>query len=283
MQHGAHSGHTVKAEPVKLGMIGFGAIGRSIVAEFQRVPVPGYDLAMVCVRPHQLAEARELLPAAIKIVAAPDAMLDAGLGLVIEAASQAAVFETGARLIAAGIDLYVLSTGALADESLRASLQEAAHTSGARVAVPAGALAGFRALLSMRQAGLNSVVYTSTKPPLAWVGTPAEQAFDLAGLTAPAVVFDGSAADAALTFPRNANLAAAVALAGLGFERTVVRLVADPSTDENSGRIQAEGAVGRLDLTLSGRAAASNPKTSEITGMSVLAALRNSAGPIVFV
>ena len=264
-------------------MIGFGAIGRSIADAFLREPVPGHDLSVICVRPHQVAEARDILPASTRVTTSVAELLEADTTLLIEAASQAAVAEVGVRALSAGCDLYVLSTGSLADDALRTALKAAALKSGARIAIPAGALAGFRALLSMRQASLTSVVYTATKPPLAWLGTPAEAAFDLAGLTAPAVVFDGSAAEAALRFPRNANLAAAVALAGLGFERTIVRLVADPSTEENSGRIQAEGAIGRLDLTLSGRAAASNPKTSEITGMSVIAALRNGAGPIVFV
>lgn len=267
----------------KVGLLGFGAIGRSIAAAFAVDPVPGTAFAALCCRPGQLAEAREVLPPSVFVTADVADVIALKPDLVIEAASQAAVREIGPRILKAGIDLHVLSTGALADAATRAALLDAADRSGARIAIPAGALAGFRALLSMRQAGLTAVTYTSTKPPLAWAGTPAEARHDLSRLTEPTVIFSGSAAEAALSFPKNANLAAAVALAGLGFERTLVRLVADPTSEENAGRIEAESVVGRLELTLSGRAASSNPKTSEITGMSVIAALRNGAERIHFV
>lgn len=266
----------------RVGLIGFGAIGRTIAEALIAGDVPGHELAAVHVRPAHVAAARDALPSSVAVASEICALTAANIDLVVEAASQEAVADAGPQILAAGIALHVLSIGALADPATRAGLVQAAEAGGTRIALPAGALAGFRGLLAMRHAGLTSVVYTSTKPPLAWAGTPANAA-DLAGLTQPAVIFEGSAAEAALKFPKNANLAAAVALAGIGFDHTRVRLIADPTTDENSGRVVAESTVGRLDLTLSGPAAAANPKTSEITSMSVIAALRNSADTIFFV
>lgn len=90
-----------------------------------------------------------------------------------------------------------------------------AAQSGSRIIAAAGAIAGLDGLVACRLAGLTRFVYTSTKPPAAWRGTPAEAAADLGALTAPAVVFAGSVREAALAFPMNANLAATVALAGM--------------------------------------------------------------------
>jgi len=126
------------------------------------------------------------------------------------------------------------------------------------------------------------VKYTSTKPPASWKHTPADGAFRLDELTQATVIFSGTAAEAARLYPKNANLAAAVALAGLGLDRTQVELVADPSITENIGRIDAEGAYASLSVVVGGKSAADNPKTSQITGMSVLAALENQVGLIAF-
>jgi aspartate dehydrogenase len=172
----------------------------------------------------------------------------------------------------------LLSVGALAEAALQADLQSAAQAGSSRLLLPVGAIAGLDGLLALRQAGLQRVRYTSAKPPLAWRGTPAEAAFDLARLTAPTVIFEGTARDAARPYPKNANLAAAVALAGLGFEQTAVRLVADPAATGNTGQIDAEGATSRLQVTVAGAASAANAKTSGIVAHSVLSALANRAG-----
>jgi aspartate dehydrogenase len=148
--------------------------------------------------------------------------------------------------------------------------------------VPVGAIAGLDGLLALRRAGLKRVVYTSTKPPASWRGTPAETGVDLDTISAPTVVFEGTAREAASKFPKNANLAAAVALAGLGFDETQVVLVADPGVDENVGRIDAEGADSKLSVTVTGRSEPSNPKSSRITGVSVLSALDNDAEMVAF-
>src|SRR5690606_12841363 len=98
---------------------------------------------------------------------------------------------------------------------------------------------------------------------------------DLEKLLAMTVIFDGSAREAALAFPRNANLAATVALAGVGLDRTRVRLVADPSATGNAHRIGALGAGGRMSIEIQGPALAGNPKSSRLAALSIVNALRN--------
>ena len=169
-------------------------------------------------------------------------------------------------VLASGTPLLALSVGALADAALHAALEQAARQGRTRLVLPVGAIAGLDGLMALRQAGLQKVRYTSTKPPRAWLGTPADTAGGFAGVAcAHTVVFSGTARQAALGFPKNANLAAAVALAGLGFEgQPRCSLVADPAASGNTGQIDAEGAGSRLQVTVSGASTAANPKTSGI-------------------
>ena len=120
--------------------------------------------------------------------------------------------------------------------------------------------------------------YRSRKPPAAWRGSPAEKVADLDKLTQRTVLYKGNAGEAALLYPQNANVAAAVALAGLGFDATEVELVADPDAPGNVHEIEAEGAAGRFAIHLQGKPSRSNPKTSALAAMSVARALAQRAG-----
>jgi aspartate dehydrogenase len=201
---------------------------------------------------------------------------------VIEVAGHGAVQEHGEKILSAGVDLVLISVGSLADAALLQRLERAASRGGSRMLLPAGAIAGLDGLRSLRHAGLSKVKYTSTKPPASWKDTPADGPFRLDELTRSTVIFSGTAAEAARLYPKNANLAAAVSFAGLGLERTQVELVADPAIAENIGRIEAEGAYASLSVVVGGESAAQNPKSSQITGMSVLAALENEVSLIAF-
>lgn len=275
---------TLTAMEKRIGIIGFGAIGRSLLETWRARPVRGHALAALLVRPHQREEVlRQCVPAGMQVCTSIDDFLASKLQLTLEVASHGAVREHGEKILSAGVDLMLISVGSLADAALAQRLEQAASASGSRLLLPTGAIAGLDGLRSMRQAGLYRVKYTSTKPPASWKGTPADGAVRLDELTQATVIFSGTAADAARLYPKNANLAAAVALAGLGLEHTQVELIADPSITDNIGRIDAEGACASMTLVLGGQSAADNPKTSQITGMSILAALENQVGLIRFV
>ena len=145
-----------------------------------------------------------------------------------------------------------------------------------------GAVGGIDALAAARQGGLERVTYTSRKPPAAWKGTPGEALCDLDRLErAVSPSIEGPADDAARTYPKNANVAATVALAGAGFDRTAVRIVADPAAPGNVHEVEAIGAFGRM-VAAAWRAGHCRtiPKTSSLTAFSILRAIRNDAAAI---
>ena len=201
--------------------------------------------------------------------------------LVVECAGHTAVQAYAAPVLDAGIDLVIVSTGSLADESLWKSVSDAAARSTAKVRLVAGSLPGVDSLSAGKLAGLTKVTLQSSKPPKAWKGTPAEKTHDLDSITQRTVIFTGNARQAALTFPKNANVAATAALAGLGFEATTVMLVADPGVTQNVHHLQAEGAFGALDLKIHANPSPDNPKTSHMAALSIMRVLENEATAIV--
>ncbi len=193
--------------------------------------------------------------------------------LVVECAGHEAVDAHGVASLEAGCDLMVVSAGALADPQRHDRLLAAARANGRQLIVPAGAIGGLDILGAARLAGLHEVRYRSRKPPAAWMGTPAQELVDLAGLAEPAVFYRGSARAAARDYPRNANVAATLALATLGFEQTQVELVADPAARGNFHEIEATGVSGSISLRIEGLASPANPRTSMITAFSVVRAV----------
>ena len=266
----------------RVGIIGCGAIGAAIIRQWADAGLDHCELAAVLVRPERVSTVPTVPGESFTVHTDIDAFMASGLDIVLEAAGHAAVFEYGEQVLRSGAEFVVISVGSLVDAGLHARLLEAAETSGGRLVVPVGAIAALDGLATLRYAGLHTVHYYSSKPPMAWMGTPAEANFDLPALKERTVIFSGNAADAARLYPRNANLAAAVAFAGLGLERTQVTLAADPALSGNEGRIEAEGEGSRLSLTVSGNSDPANPKTSQTAAMSMLAALQRRTGVLTF-
>lgn len=247
----------------RLGMIGFGAIGREVVSALNRLDESA-SLVAVLVRPGRSA------PMAVHDV---KELIDARPRVVLECAGHSAVKEFAAPLLRSGIDVIVSSVGALADDTVRAELLEA-ERGGGRALLPAGAIAGLDGLLAARLAGLDEVTYTSFKPPHAWRGTAAEQVLDLNHAEMEREFFAGSAREAALAYPKNVNVGVAIALVGLGLDATLVRLVSSRNVTDPLGRIDARGAFGHFRFDIFARAAADNPKTSVLTAYSILQCAR---------
>jgi aspartate dehydrogenase len=163
----------------------------------------------------------------------------------------------------------VSSTSAFSDDAVLQRLVDEAERCG-KILIPSGALAGLDALAAASRLPLESVIHRIVKPPRAWKGTPAEDLVSLEELTSAYVFFHGSAREAASQFPANANVAAISALAGIGFERTSVELVADPSTTENCHHLTARGEFGLLNVLIENRPFATNPKSPELTALSLV-------------
>ena len=202
--------------------------------------------------------------------------------MVVECAGHSALSDHVPDLLRAGLDVAIVSIGALCDDALRDRLMAAATAGGSRCIPVAGAIGGLDLLRAARLAGLDQVTYRGIKPPAAWAGSPAEGAFDPMTLDAPMTFFSGSAREAAATFPKNANVAAAVALAGIGLDRTRAELVADPGVTTNRHEIVAEGAFGRMSLAVDNQPLPGNPRTSHLAALSVEAAVIAALGTVGF-
>ena len=262
-----------------VGLIGYGGIAQDVVAALRDAGDSVKIIGALC-RPGRAEKARAALPD-IDIVETLAALLARRPNIVAEVAGQQAVAEHGPEVLRRGFDLLVISIGALAEQALLERLKAAAREGNSRILLPAGAIGGIDAIAAMRVAGLSAVRYRSRKPPAAWRGSPAEKVADLDKLTQRAVLYKGSAGEAALLYPQNANVAAAVALAGLGFDATEVELVADPEAPGNVHEIEAEGVAGRFAIQLQGKPSRTNPKTSALAALSVARALLNEKATIV--
>jgi aspartate dehydrogenase len=250
--------------------IGYGAITEEIVRGLDAGAYAGALLG-VLVRPQRLAEAQRKA-AGFPVFAEIDALAALSPGFVVECAGHAAVRSAGPAVLRQGIHLMIASVGALADRGVAAECFHAAQD-GAQIWIPSGAVAGIDGLLAARTAGLRQVTYTSVKPPSAWRGTPAESR--LAGAPDRRMTFfEGTAREAALQYPQNANVGATVAFAGLGLDRTAVKLVSDPGVSGPLGIIEAQGDFGTMRFEILAHASALNPKTSSLTAHSILMALR---------
>ena len=174
----------------------------------------------------------------------------------------------------------VVSAGALAEPGLIESLEQAARAGKAQLELFAGAVGGIDALTAAKAGGLDTVVYSGRKPPAGWAGSRAESVLDLSSVAEPTRFFEGTAREAARQYPKNANVAATVALAGLGLDGTQVTLIADPGVDRNIHEVVAEGAFGRFRIELAGATLPGNPRTSALAAMSVVRAIRNRAATV---
>ena len=258
----------------RLTLIGFGAIGRSVYQRLQGHARLRVDA--VVVSPRSLADTQAAVAPGTRVCTS----VPEDATLVLECAGHGALLAHVLPALEQGVECAVLSVGALSEPGLPEQLADAARRGGAQLHLLPGAIGGVDAIAAARLAGLDAVTYTGRKPPAGWRGTPAQALVDLDNLQVPFVIFEGSARDAARTYPKNANVAATLSLAGLGLDATRVRLIADPGVRENIHEIDVRGAFGEMQLTMRGKPLADNPKTSALTVLSALRFLENRVAPL---
>lgn len=266
---------------MRLALLGGGTIARLVLQHRGRGELPGFEVVAICGR---CAASRSVALASefsIAHMSGIGALIQAKPDVVLEAASHDAVREHLVPLLEAGISVVVLSAGALADDELRARAEHAAARTGALLYVPSGGIGGLDALKGACAAGVDEVTIQVAKPPAAWknIAYVESLGLDLDRLAGATTLFEGSAREGVPHFPQNVNIAAVLALAGIGFERTRLRVVADPSLNFNTHTIRVSGASGRFTVVLENVPAPDNPKTAWLACYSALAALREWKSP----
>ena len=259
--------------PQRIALIGYGAVAQAVLRNL----APHGDSVKVL---GVLRRQKHAAPG-MRFFESADELLSAKPDLVVECAGQAAVVQYAERVVGAGVDLMTISMGAFADVSLLERVRAAAAKTGAQVIIPAGAVGALDVLAAVRHEGIDKVTFRSTKLPKAWAGTAAEKAIDLSKVTAPVTFFTGNAREASLAYPMNANVAAAVALAGAGFEKTTIELVADPEAGGNRNEIVAEGPFGRFNISMLGKTRPEAPRTSISAPLSIVRGVLNRGAGVV--
>jgi aspartate dehydrogenase len=251
-----------------VGIIGYGAIGRGLCHAIAAGQAGRCEVAAVLVR--DVAKYREV--DGVPLTGDVDAFFATPSELIVEVAGHDALKALGERALLTGRDLLSISVGAFADRHFEARIQRARVDSGRRVLLATGAIAGIDAISAAAIGGLTSVTHSVRKPPRGLL--PADQVDAVMAEGKPIELYHGPAREAAIRFPENVNVAAAVSLAGLGLDRTMVRVVADPSVERNTHVVEAAGEFGDLTVTLR-NIPSENPKTGRLTWMSMVKALRN--------
>lgn len=262
----------------RLGLIGHGAIAQFLARALDDTDM-SVQLAGVLARPGREAAARAAFRVPPHVTTEPSD-LARSCDLVVDCAGHAGLRAHGAAILRQGCPLITLSLGALADAALADGLRGAARQGGTFLRLAPGAIGGLDALSAAAMGRLDGVRYTGRKPPAGWRGSAAEEVLSLDTLDRAQTHFEGSAREAALRYPKNANVAAAVALAGVGFDDTRVHLIADPAIDQNRHRIEARGDFGTLDVQIGGNSLPDNPRTSALAAMSALRQVLTHSAPI---
>ncbi len=262
---------------MKIGIIGEGAIGTYVGNGLVK---RGHEIRAVLLLPED-AQRHVTVPGGTHYVGSVADLPD-DIDHMIDCAGHMALRIHGPDILRSGTDLTTVSLGALADADLFESLEQAAVEGRARLHLVSGAIGALDCLRAARVGKLQSVTYIGRKPPGSWKGSPAETRLDLDNLTGDAKThFDGTARDAATEYPKNANVAAAVALAGTGFDNTQVKLIADPNVTENIHEINATGDFGSFSFQIRGHSLPDNPKSSALAAMSVISRLEQEPQSII--
>ena len=264
-------------KPIRVGIAGLGAIGRAIAQKLHQGAVPQAELTGIAVRDRAKAQAfLDEIGSTVPIHSVEE--LAKVADLVVECAPAMAFSEIASPVLSAGKMFMALSVGQLLE---RPELIALAKEHGGQIIVPTGALIGLDAVTAAAEGQIHSVSMITRKPVKGLLGAPylAKHGIDIANITAPLRIFQGSAREAARGFPENVNVVAALSLAGIGPDRTTIEIWADPALTRNVHRVVVESDSASFEMSIQ-NIPSENPKTGRITALSALAALRKLRAPL---
>ncbi|HEY7521712.1 MAG TPA: aspartate dehydrogenase [Methylomirabilota bacterium] len=258
-------------QPLRVGVVGLGVIGRHVCRAVD-AGIAGVVLAGATTRRRDAGEAfLATLKSPVPFYALDD--LVAASDLVVEASTQAHLEEIAPKALGAGRDLVVLSCGGLLGRDEWIALAE---RTGARILVPSGAIAGLDGVKAAAIGAVTSVTMETRKPPQGLAGAPyiVERKIDLDAIREETLIFEGPATQACRAFPANVNVLAALSLAGIGPERTRIKIYAVPGLTRNMHRIRVQGESGALSIEIE-NVPSENPRTGRLSYLSTIALLRD--------
>ena len=199
--------------------------------------------------------------------------------LVVEASSAGAAADIAREALRNRRDCLIMSVGGLLGAE---DIFDLAREKNCSVYVPSGAIAGIDALKAHKLANIKRVILTTRKSPQALSGAPyvIQKKIDLDNIKEETIIFEGSAQKAVAFFPQNINVAALLSLAGIGKEKTRVKIVCSPGYSRNIHEIEIESSAGKTFVRCENSPCPDNPKTSYLAVLSAIAALKEIFEPI---
>jgi aspartate dehydrogenase len=265
---------------LKIGVIGCGAIGVEIC---KAIDMGIIDAHLVAIYDRSIEHCEKMIENIENkpVISGIDELIKS-VDVVVECASQEAVREHGLTVLENGKDLMVMSVGAMLDSELLNKFIRAAKNNRCRIYIPSGAIAGIDGLKSASATSINKVMISTTKNPKGLAGAPfiIENKIDLASYHEKTLLFKGNADEAVKAFPQNVNVAASLSLAGIGPEKTEVRVFVDPDASRNIHEITVEGDFGAFSCHVENVPLPSNPRTSYLAALSAIATLKKITEPL---
>ena len=263
----------------KVGVIGYGSIGREIIAAIRRQEIPNAKIIALFDKESQVISSVDydsqlyLFSDFNEFYNSP---IYTSLDIVIECASKEAVREYGKKIIESKKDFIVLSVGAFSNREYLSELQNLSNLNNTRILIPTGAIAGLDSIRSVKKY-LDYLTITTTKHPKSFVGAQffKNSIIKLEEISNEKVLYEGNAITAIQLFPQNVNVAVSIALAGIGLEKTRVKIIADPMISVNRHEILAKGSFGEIHIIVQNVPSPTNPKTSYLASLSAIECLRS--------
>jgi len=264
---------------VNICVIGCGAIGTTIARAVE--PMPEINIVYLTDRSKECAT--RLQEKMTKVRYVPDIVpVLNDIRLVVEAASQDAARYYVPLALSAGVDVLIMSVGVFQDEEFQNDAFRLAKRKSAKIYMPSGAIGGIDALGAASLEQIDDVTLTTTKPPSAFGPNPYLESKGIVAseLRERTELFYGTAREAVKHFPQNINVAATLSLAGIGFEKTRIRIMCDPQVQTNEHHLKAKGKFGELDVVTRNVPSPRNPKTSYLAALSAISAIKKITGTI---
>jgi aspartate dehydrogenase len=260
----------------KVGIIGCGTIGSELARSIGDLID---NVILVSVFDTYIDAANKLankLKKSVTVAQTIEEFLSQPMDIVVEAASQEAVRKYAKSVLERGINIMIMSVGALLDDHLYKELVLTAEKNNVKIYLPTGAIAGIDAIRSVKHM-LTEATLTTTKSPRGLEGAPffSKHKVDLKKIRKPTVIYEGNAIQAVKYFPANVNVAAVLSLAGIGGKRTKVRIIADPRSKMNVHEIGVKGKFGEMHFQVRNLPSPTNPKTSYLAVLSAIECLRS--------